>query len=75
VQLEKVFEPFQSGFNDGTGLGLALVYQIIRGHNGAIKVDSQAGKGASFVIDLPRQEASPVALAKVGTAQTIGDVR
>jgi signal transduction histidine kinase len=55
VQLEKVFEPFQSGFSEGTGLGLALVYQIIRGHQGAIQVDSQPGKGARFVIDLPRE--------------------
>jgi len=58
-QLEKVFEPFQSGFEEGTGLGLALVYQIIRGHQGTIQVDSQPGKGARFVIDLPR-EAKPV---------------
>jgi two-component system sensor histidine kinase PilS (NtrC family) len=55
VQLEKVFEPFQSGFNEGTGLGLALVYQIIRGHQGSIQVYSQPGKGARFVIDLPRE--------------------
>ena len=55
VQLEKVFEPFQSGFSEGTGLGLALVYQIIQGHQGSIQVDSQPGKGARFVIDLPRE--------------------
>jgi signal transduction histidine kinase len=53
VQLEKVFEPFQSGFNQGTGLGLALVYQIVQGHQGSIRVDSQPGKGAQFVIELP----------------------
>jgi two-component system, NtrC family, sensor histidine kinase PilS len=61
-QLEKVFEPFQSGFNVGTGLGLALVYQIIQGHQGTIKVDSEPGKGARFVIDLP-QEMVPAARA------------
>jgi len=55
VQLEKVFEPFQSGFSEGTGLGLALVYQIIRGHQGSIEVESQPEKGARFLIDLPRQ--------------------
>ncbi len=74
VQLEKVFEPFQSGFNDGTGLGLALVYQIIRGHDGAIKVESQAGKGAAFVIDLPRQESDHLALANAVTEHAIGDI-
>jgi two-component system sensor histidine kinase PilS (NtrC family) len=61
VQLEKLFEPFQSGFSEGTGLGLALVYQIIRGHQGSIYVDSKPGKGARFLIELPRQTAPPLA--------------
>jgi signal transduction histidine kinase len=74
VQLEKVFEPFQSGFNNGTGLGLALVYQIIQGHQGSIQVESRAGKGARFVIDLPRQ-ALPTVPRKSGTAQAMGDFR
>lgn len=74
VQMEKVFEPFQSGFNEGTGLGLALVYQIIQGHQGAIQVESQAGKGARFVIDLPR-EALPPILVKAGTVQAVGEIR
>ncbi len=74
AQLEKVFEPFQSGFNEGTGLGLALVYQIIQGHQGSIQVDSQPGKGARFVIDLPR-EALPPMPAQAGTAQALSDFR
>jgi two-component system sensor histidine kinase PilS (NtrC family) len=74
VQLEKVFEPFQSGFNEGTGLGLALVYQIIRGHQGSIQVDSQPGKGARFLIDLPL-EALPSMPAKAGTAPALSDFR
>ena len=73
VQLEKVFEPFQTGFAEGTGLGLALVYQIIRGHQGTIEVDSQRGKGARFVIDLPRD--SPRPLARVGAGRAISDYR
>jgi two-component system sensor histidine kinase PilS (NtrC family) len=67
VQIEKVFEPFQSGFNVGTGLGLALVYQIIEGHQGSVQVESQPGKGARFVIELPR-EIRPSMLVKAGTA-------
>ena len=70
VQLEKVFEPFQSGFSEGTGLGLALVYQIIQGHQGSIQVDSKPGKGARFVIELPRR-ASRRLFSKAGTAQAV----
>ena len=60
-QLEKVFEPFQSGFSGGTGLGLAIVYQIIQGHRGVIRVESKAGKGARFVLELPERPAQVVA--------------
>lgn len=70
VQLEKVFEPFQSGFSEGTGLGLALVYQIIQGHQGSIRVDSKPGEGARFVVELPR-EALPPPLSKVGAARPL----
>jgi two-component system sensor histidine kinase PilS (NtrC family) len=74
VQLEKVFEPFQSGFSEGTGLGLALVYQIIRGHQGSIQVSSQPGKGARFAIELPR-EPLPSLLPTAATAQRVSELR
>ncbi len=74
VQLEKVFEPFQSGFNEGTGLGLALVYQVIQGHRGSIQVDSRPGKGARLVIDLPR-EIDPSLRKPAGTVKVAGDLR
>jgi two-component system sensor histidine kinase PilS (NtrC family) len=59
-QLEKAFEPFQPGFSGGTGLGLAIVYQIIQGHQGTVRVESKAGKGARFVLELPKKP-TPVA--------------
>ncbi len=54
-QLEKVFEPFQPGFSGGTGLGLAIVYQIMQGLGGTIQVESKAGRGARFVLEIPKQ--------------------
>jgi two-component system NtrC family sensor kinase len=50
---ERIFEPFFSTKKRGTGLGLAIVKQIVEQHEGTISVDSEAGKGTTFRIDLP----------------------
>jgi len=50
---EKVFEPFFSRKRKGTGLGLAVVYQIIEGHRGDISVESRLGEGTRFHMRLP----------------------
>lgn len=49
----KLFEPFFSTKDGGTGLGLALTHQIIREHGGDLHVDSEPGHGATFTISLP----------------------
>jgi signal transduction histidine kinase len=51
--LPKVFEPFFSTKEKGTGLGLAVSYGIVKGHGGSIRVSSVEGKGTEFTIDLP----------------------
>jgi two-component system sensor histidine kinase PilS (NtrC family) len=48
----KIFEPFQSNFTGGTGLGLAVVYRILHAHGGAIRLHSEKGHGAEFVVEL-----------------------
>ena len=51
-QVEHLFEPFSST-TGGVGLGLSIVYQIIRDHGGTINVRSREGKGTTISIELP----------------------
>jgi len=51
--LEKIFSPFYTTRQEGTGLGLFLAYQIIAKHGGAILVESELGKGSLFTVYLP----------------------
>jgi signal transduction histidine kinase len=53
--LDKIFQPFftTKPTGEGTGLGLSLSYDIIKGHGGELKVETQEGKGSEFIIQLP----------------------
>jgi two-component system sensor histidine kinase PilS (NtrC family) len=51
--LGKIFEPFYTSKEGGTGLGLSLVLKIIESHKGSISVQSKEGKGTVFSIRLP----------------------
>ena len=52
--VEKVFEPFQSQFEGGPGLGLAIVCQIVQAHEGKVWARSKVGEGSVFVLRLRR---------------------
>jgi PAS domain S-box-containing protein len=53
--LDKIFNPFftTKGVGEGTGLGLSISYGIIKEHEGRIYAQSELGKGATFVVELP----------------------
>ena len=54
--LERIFDPyFTTKTKDkGTGMGLAVLHGIVKGHNGGLKVSSKPGRGTSFEILFPR---------------------
>lgn len=51
--LDKIFMPFITTKQTGTGLGLCITKQIIEAHNGAISVESKLAHGTTFTITLP----------------------
>ncbi|MCL5981849.1 MAG: ATP-binding protein [Firmicutes bacterium] len=53
ASLSKVFDPFYTTKEGGTGLGLTISYRIAENHGGCLSVQSLPGKGARFTVELP----------------------
>lgn len=56
--IDKIFDPFftTKPVGQGTGLGLSVSYNIIKKHNGEIRIDSRIGQGTTFRIVLPKKD-------------------
>ncbi len=52
-QLSKIFEPYYTTKEFGSGLGLTVVYKVVREHNGEVTVHSREEQGTTFTISLP----------------------
>jgi len=59
--LQRIFDPYFTTKQSGSGLGLATVYSIVRRHQGHIDVESELGQGTTFIIWLPAVLAALVA--------------
>jgi two-component system cell cycle sensor histidine kinase/response regulator CckA len=71
--MESIFEPYFTTKKQGTGLGLATVYAIVKQSGGYVSVRTAQGQGAAFTVDLPRIDAagSMARLAAQPTTPTI----
>ncbi|MCR3921299.1 MAG: ATP-binding protein [Firmicutes bacterium] len=56
-QLTRIFHPFYTSKESGTGLGLTISFRIIESHGGRIYVESSLGKGTTFTIEIPAFDA------------------
>jgi len=57
-ECERIFTPYYTSKQNGTGLGLAIVQSVVSDHGGRIRVQSEPGRGTTFVIELPREKQS-----------------
>jgi two-component system, NtrC family, sensor histidine kinase PilS len=67
-EIARVFTPFSTAFDGGTGLGMAIVRRIVEDHGGAIDVDSAPGEGTTVTILLPRGVTDAASAGAAGAA-------
>jgi signal transduction histidine kinase len=54
-RLQRIFSPFYTSKETGTGLGLAVSKKVVDAHGGSIEAHSEPGAGTSFLLTLPKQ--------------------
>jgi two-component system nitrogen regulation sensor histidine kinase NtrY len=54
-ECERIFTPYYTSKQHGTGLGLAIVQSVVSDHGGRVRVQSELGRGTTFVIELPKK--------------------
>jgi len=69
--LPKIFEPYFTTKDNGTGLGLTITFKIVKEHRGEITVRSRPGEGSTFTISLPvpQKERRLIPFEDAGTAE------
>jgi nitrogen fixation/metabolism regulation signal transduction histidine kinase len=70
-ECERIFTPYYTSKQHGTGLGLAIVQSVVSDHGGTIRVQSEPGRGTTFVIELPLN-LSAIDNEKIPAAQNAG---
>jgi signal transduction histidine kinase len=64
---ERYFQPFSGSFQEGTGLGAAIVYRLVEEHGGKIHLDSSVAEGTRIRITIPyiTERAAPVEMPQL----------
>lgn len=67
--ISKIFEPYFTTRDSGSGLGLTMVYKIIKEHRGEVSVKSRVGEGTTFTIVLPLPQRETRLISWEGSAR------
>lgn len=73
--LQRIFDPYFTTKQKGSGLGLSIVYSVLKNHNAHITVTSRPGAGTTFVIYLPASTSNVVAKELAGEDYGAGSGR
>ncbi len=71
-QRANLFHPFQSFFDGGTGIGMAIVYRIVQEHGGQLHVDSRPNVGTTITVELPISAPHGPTTDELATVEGVG---